>query len=153
MSNTRPRTALLGIALAVAGLIAAVLVPSTSAGAAPATVSVDGQANASAARNYYGAIALAFTGGAYGWSKNYSSKRAALRVAQKECKNASSTPSSCRKIAWVANGCLSVAVRWNGNNVARYGWAYRRSKSAATFAAINECGGNCRKRVTICSKG
>lgn len=156
MSVSRSRMLLVGIALAVAGLLAA-LVPATSgiAGAAttPAAVAAQAEANvaAKAARNYYGAIALAYTGGAVGWSYDYSTKRSALNRAQRECKSASNFPSSCHKIAWVRNGCLALAVRWNGSNIAHWGWGSASSKRAAYNRALDECGSNCRKRAYTCT--
>lgn len=102
-------------------------------------------------RYYFGAISLAFRGGAVGYSYDYRTKRAALRALYRKCRSASSYPGSCRKIVWVRNGCAALAVRWQGSNIARYGWGVARTRRAAYRTALNKCGARCVKRVYVCT--
>lgn len=140
-------------------LLAVALAASLLFAAAPASaVSVPGPPTADPPGSsvqvygrYYGAIALAMTGGAVGWSYDYGTKRAALRRAYRECKSRSDYPWTCEKIAWVRNGCLALAVRWNGGYVARYGWAARSTKRSAYWAALDKCGPGCVKRAYTCT--
>lgn len=120
--------------------------------AAPVEEAAGLGASLSASGRWYGAIALAFDDGAAGWSYNYKTKRKALTRAQKECKKASDFPGSCRKIAWVRNGCLAVAVLWNGSMVADYGWGLARSKRKAYLNALDDCGPDCKRRAVTCTK-
>lgn len=99
---------------------------------------------------YYGAISLA-SDAAVGYSYDYSTKTKALNAAQKACKRASRRDSTCRKIVWVRNGCAAVAIKWNGRQVTRYGWAVRDSKNAAIKAAKSKCGKTCIVRAYTCT--
>lgn len=149
MSVARSRVILLGVALAAAGLIAALLVPATTAGATP---SADASAQVGAAAvNYYGSIALSARDNSVGWSYDYRTKRGAIKRAKRECRKASNYPWTCKKVGWVRNGCLALAVRTSGGSVARWASAYRGSKRAAYRAAKNRCGPGCRKRAYTCT--
>ena len=56
------------------------------------------------------------------------------------CKKASDTPWSCRKIAWVRNGCPALAVRWNDNGtIARYKWGVGATRPCVS-QRLNKCG-------------
>lgn len=100
--------------------------------------------------NNYGAVSIAADGG-FGYTYDYSSKSKAIAAAQKNCKKASNDPATCTKVAWVRNGCLSVAIRWDGYNVTRYGWAFASSKSAAAARAKKECGKRCKQLGWVCT--
>lgn len=152
MSTTRNRS--LRFLVAFGAGIAAIAAPALPATAAPAqwapTVVAPG-AVISAYGDNYGAIALAMTGGAVGWSYDFGTKRGAFRRAVRECKSASDYPWTCKKIAWVKNGCLAVAVRWDGNYVDRYGWGAANSKRQAYLRALDECGFQCKRRAYTCT--
>jgi len=152
MSVTVKRT--VRFAIAVGAGLAAVAAPALPASAAPATyvpTVVAPGAVISAYGDNYGAIALAMTGGAVGWSYDYSTKRFAFKRAMRACKNASDYPWTCKKIAWVKNGCLAVAVRWDGNYVDRYGWGAAATKRQAYLRALDECGYQCKRRAYTCT--
>ena len=68
-----------------------------------------------------------------------------------ECRRASDYPKTCQKVASVRNGCLAVAVRWDGDFISRYGWAVRPTKKQAYRAAKRECGKRCVRRGAVCS--
>ena len=140
------------ILITVVAALAAALDGAVAVQAAPSDDTSGLGASLSAKGRWYGAIALAFDDGAYGTSWNYKTKRKALKRAQKECKNYSDYPSSCRKIAWVRNGCLAVAVLWNGSMVADYGGGLARSKRKAYLNALDDCGPDCKKRAYTCTK-
>lgn len=146
---------IVGALVASIALLAATLMMGAPAGAARVpTPPVTTPAAATAYyTNYYGAISLAMTGGAVGWSYDYATKWQALRRAQNECKSKSNYPWSCQKIAWVRNGCLAVAVRWNGSDIERYGWAVRETKRSAYLAAKAKCGYACVRRAHTCTSG
>ncbi|MDP4014485.1 MAG: DUF4189 domain-containing protein [Candidatus Nanopelagicales bacterium] len=147
MSVFRTRLVILLASLAVLG---SALVAGTSAGAAsPPTTAQQPDRSVSTYRNNFGAISLAFKGGAVGWSYDYSTRKKAVKRAHRQCRSRSST--KCTKIAWVRNGCLAVAVRWSGSNVTYYGWAVRGSKKKAYRAAKRECGGKCVRRAFTCT--
>ena len=140
--------------IAVGAGLAAIAAPALPATAAPAQVVpavVAPGAVISAYGDNYGAIALAMTGGAVGWSYDYGTKRQAFRRAVRECKSASDYPWTCKKIAWVKNGCLAVAVRWDGNYVDRYGWGAASTKRQAYLRALDECGYQCKRRAYTCT--
>lgn len=101
--------------------------------------------------NYYGAISLAYRGGAVGYSYDYGSASKALSVAQAKCKKATPYDSTCHKIAWVRNGCLALSLKWSGANPVRYGWAVRSSKKSAINAANRVCGAGCSMRAWVCT--
>lgn len=152
MSDARKLTPRFLLALAAA--IMALLATTMPVAAAPAGTSAKAPepgAAVSAYGNYYGAIALAMRGGAVGWSYDYGSKWGALRKAKRECKSASSYPWTCKKIAWVRNGCLAIAVQWAGNNISQYGWGVARGKRGAYWRALDECGPYCVKRAYTCT--
>jgi hypothetical protein len=140
------------ILITVVAAVATALGGAVAVQAAPADDSSGVGASLSAYGRWYGAIALAMDDGAAGWSYDYKTKRKALKRAQRECKKFSDFPSSCRKIAWVRNGCLAVAVLWNGSMVADYGWGIARSKRKAYFNALDDCGPNCKRRAYTCTK-
>ena len=137
-------TMVAALATALGGAVPVQAAPSDDAAGLGASLSAYGR--------WYGAIAVAFDDGAYGRSWNYKTKRKALNRAQKECKRYSDFPSSCRKLAWVRNGCLAVAVSWNGSMVADYGWGIARSKRKAYVNALNDCGPDCKKLTYTCTK-
>lgn len=153
MSNARSR--LLKAVIALLASLATVLAGAVPAGAADGPGSPQGVrpgAAISAYGYYYGAIALARTGGAVGWSYDYSTRRAAFRRAMNECRASSDYPWSCERIAWVRNGCLAVAVRWDGDFIDYYGWGVARTKRAAYWRALDECGAGCVRRVYTCTR-
>lgn len=130
----------------------ALAVPGAPAAAAERTADVPRPGAAiSAYYNNYGAIALAMTGGAVGWSYDYPTKRLAGKWAQYECKSSSDYPWTCKKIAWVRNGCLALAVRYDGIYVDVYGWGTARTKRAAYQRALAECGYGCKRRAWTCT--
>jgi hypothetical protein len=138
-----------GLAVSIA-LLASLIAP---AGASPSAVPTESaDSTAAAYGRYYGAIALSRADGAVGWSYDFSTKRKAGKRALKECRKASDTPWSCRKVAWVRNGCLALAVRWNDNGtIARYKWGVGRNKAPAYRAALNKCGWGCVRRAYTCT--
>ena len=70
-----------------------------------------------------------------GWSYDFRTKKRAGKRALRECKEGLRHTWSCRKIAWVRNGCLALAVRWNDNGtIARYKWGVGRNKALRTSA-------------------
>ncbi len=140
------------ILIAVIAALATALSGAVAVQAAPADDPSGLGASLSAKGRWYGAIAVAFDDGASGWSYNYKTKRKAFKRAQKECKKSSDFPSSCRKIAWVRNGCLAVAVLWNGSMVADTGWGIARSKRKAYLNALDDCGPECKRLTYTCTK-
>lgn len=137
----------IGVVFVAIALLASVLVP---AGATPQGSPAD--SSAAVAGRYYGAIALSRADGAVGWSYDYRTKRRAGKKALRECRKASDTSWSCKKIAWVRNGCLALAVRWNSNGtIARYEWGVGRNKGPAYRAALDKCGPNCKRRAYTCT--
>ena len=142
---------ILGVLVASLALFTATVMTGAPAGAAR----VPDPSVPTAARygNTYGALSLAMSGGAVGWSNGYSTKWQALRRAQNECKSTSDYPWTCRKIAWVRNGWLALAVRWDGNNIERYGWAVGSTKRYAYWAAKDKCGYGLVRRASTNSFG
>lgn len=152
MSAARSRMILAAVALAAAGMVASLLVPSTTAGAASSAAASAQAGVAARAVNYYGSIALSPADGAVGWSYDYRTRRGAIKRAKRECRQASDYPWRCRKVGWVRNGCLALAVRWNGSGgIARWASAYRYGKRAAYRAAKKRCGPGCRRRAFTCT--
>ena len=149
MSTVRRRlvTMLVAVFATLAGLLAAT-VPA-AADPVPAPVGVG--ASVSAYGDLYGAIALAMSGGAVGWSYDYGTKGAAFRRALNACRAHSDYPWSCEKIVWVLNGCAAVAVSWSGNDIYSYGWGIARSKRVAYWRALDKCGPDCVKRAYTCT--
>lgn len=147
--NLTPRF-LLVLAAAIVALLATTM-PVAAAPAGTSAKAPEPGAAVSAYGYYYGAISMSMGDGAVGWSYDYSTKWRAKYRAQAKCRSASSTPWRCRKIAWVRNGCLAVAVQWSGNSIARYGWGIARTKRAAYWRALDECGPYCVKRVYTCT--
>lgn len=151
MSASRVRRSIGAVIASIALLVASLL---TAAPAGAARLPAPPPAAPPTAISYYnnyGAIALAMTGGAVGWSYDYASKWQALRAAKNACKSRSSYPWTCEKIAWVRNGCLALAVAWDGDYIDHYGWAVRSTKRAAYWAAKQECGPGCVKRAYTCT--
>ncbi|HRY11044.1 MAG: DUF4189 domain-containing protein [Actinobacteria bacterium] len=144
-----PLRSLIGGSILALALLLSLLIP--TAGVA-GTVSDQGSSSVSAVRRYYGALALSRADGAVGWSYDYRTKAKAGRAALRECKKASATPWSCRKIVWVRNGCVALAVRWNDNGtIARYAWGVARNKAPAYRKALNKCGYGCKRRAWTCT--
>lgn len=141
---------IIGVLIASLALLATSLASGASAGG-PDVSDPPAPPTASAYYNYYGAISLAMTGGAVGWAYDYSTKWQALRSAQRACKSRSSYPWSCEKIAWVRNGCLAVAVSWDGEYIDYYGWGVANTKRQAYWRALDECGYGCVKRAYTCT--
>lgn len=141
---------IIGVLVASLALVATSLVSGASAGAVDAPAPPTAPAVA-AYYNYYGAISLAMTGGAVGWAYDYGTKWQALRSAQRACKSRSSYPWSCEKVAWVRNGCLAVAVNWDGDYIDYYGWGVANTKRQAYWRALDECGYGCVKRAYTCT--
>lgn len=151
--NTSRRPVLLAALLTALAAASAPLTPGAHASTADALAGgAPTPPEAAAFWDNYGAISLAFTGGAVGWSYDYGTKASAKRAAQRACRARSDYPWSCRKIAWVRNGCLALAVRWdNDGDVSRYGWAVRRNRTAAYRVAKRECGWGCVRRAYTCT--
>jgi len=144
------RALITGSILAMA-LLMSLLIPASGAGVAQ-PVNDQGRSSIAAVNRYYGALALSRADGAVGWSYDYRTKRKAGKAALRECKKASETPWSCRKIVWVRNGCVALAVRWNDNGtIARYRWAVAMKKSTAYRKALNKCGYGCKRRAYTCT--
>lgn len=140
---------ILGVAVVAFALLASILLP---AGATSAPGDSTSDSTAAAYGRYYGAIALSRADGAVGWSYDFRTKKRAGKRALRECKKASDAPWSCRKIAWVRNGCLALAVRWNSNGtIARYKWGVARNKGPAYRKALNKCGYGCKRRAYTCT--
>lgn len=133
------------VVLTSAALTAGLLIAPQAAADAPATPT-----STVAATGTYGAIAVA-SDGAWGRSWNYRKKSRAGKRAMWQCRQASDYPKTCEKVAWVRNGCLAVAVRWNGDFINRYGWAARSSKKKAYRAAKRKCGKRCVRLASVCS--
>ena len=94
-------------ALTVAAVLAAVsLTFASSASAAPA------EERERAGRVYYGAIALA-SDGAFGYSYDFGTKRAALNAAHQRCRQRSDYPGTCTKVGWIRNACGAVSVKYD----------------------------------------
>jgi hypothetical protein len=129
-------------ALTLAAVLAGVsLTFASSAGAAPAEQSKQ------AGRVYYGAIALA-SDGAFGYSYDFATKRAALDAAQQRCRQRSEYPGTCTKIGWIRNACGAVAVKYDRQGfVSRYKFGWGGTKRAAIAAAKRNFGGTIRTWV------
>ncbi len=129
-------------ALTVAAVMAvASLTFASSASAAPADESER------AGRVYYGAIALA-ADGAFGYSYDFGTKRAALDAAHQRCRQRSDFPSTCTKAGWIRNACGAVAVKYDREDfVDRYKFGWGRTKRAAVAAAKRDFGGEIRTWV------
>lgn len=139
MNSTRFPAVLLTSAALTAGLLIA---PQAAADPPqPTTVAASGS---------YGAIAIA-SDGAWGRAWGYRTKKKAGKWAMWECRRSSDYPKTCQKVAWVRNGCLGVAVRWNGDFIDRYGWAARSTKKQAYRAAKRKCGKRCVRLASVCS--
>ncbi len=137
---------LIGGAILAVALLLAMLIPAAGAGVSR-TIS-----GPSISGMYYGAIALSRVDGAVGWSYDYGTKATAGKAALRECKKASTVPWSCRKIVWVRNGCVALAVRWNDNGtIGRYAWGVASNKATAYSKALNKCGYGCQRRAWTCT--
>jgi len=147
--NLTPRF-LLVLAAAIAALLATTM-PVAAAPAGTSAKAPEPGAAVSAYGYYYGSIALAMRGGAVGWSYDYGNKWVAMNRAKQACKSKSNYPWTCRKIAWVRNGCLAVAVSWSGNYISSYGWGIARTKRVAYARAKNKCGPYCVRRAYTCT--
>lgn len=140
------------VAAAAGTALAAGLVAGPPASAVPEPPVADPPVSALAYRNYYGAIALATVGGAVGWSYDFRTKKRAFKVAMRECRKASSYPWSCRKVAWVRNWCIGLAVLWDAdNNIAYYDYGAGRTKKKAYRKALRKCGPGCVRRAYTCT--
>lgn len=146
------RNHVLKVLVALLAALAAIFATVTPAGASAEPTPAKPGASISVYGYYYGAIALAMTGGAVGWSYDFGTKRAAFRRAMNECIAASDYPWTCEKIAWVRNGCLAVAVQWDGDYISYYGWGVARTKRQAYWRALDECGYGCVKRAYTCTR-
>ncbi|MEZ5186928.1 MAG: DUF4189 domain-containing protein [Candidatus Nanopelagicales bacterium] len=147
---TRSLRLLVGALFVAFALLVAALVPADAA--RPAAQGIEPGSAIAVSGRYYGAIALSRADGAVGWSYNFKTKRKAGKRALRECKDASDTPWSCKKIAWVRNGCLALAVRWNSNGtIARYAWGLGRNKRPAYENALRKCGSKCKRRAYTCT--
>ena len=129
-------------ALTVAALLAGVsLTFASSASAATADESKR------AGRAYFGAIALA-SDGAFGYSYDFGTKRAALNAAHQRCRQRSDYPGTCTKVGWIRNACGAVAVKYDRQGfVSRYKFGWGGTKQAAIAAAKRNFGGVIRTWV------
>ena len=131
---------------AAGGMLLVPLAVSAPATAAPAVQT------GSARSWYYGAISVAMTDGAGGYSYDYGTKKSAKRAAQRACKNKSNYPSSCRKIVWVRNGCAAVVAKyWSDGSVRRYAWGIGSTKRQAINRAKAELNYTGRTNTWVCT--
>ncbi|MCU0278446.1 MAG: DUF4189 domain-containing protein [Candidatus Nanopelagicales bacterium] len=150
MMSGRLQSLVGGVIFAIA-LLLSMFIPTSGSGVAR-TASDHGGSAVSAVGMYYGAIALSRVDGAVGWSYDYRSKAAAGKAALRECKQSSTVPWSCRKIVWVRNGCVALAVRWNDNGtIGSYAWGVASNKASAYRKALNKCGYGCQRRAWTCT--
>lgn len=131
--------------------VVALALPGAAAATAPAADPPRPAAAISAYAHNYGAISLAMTGRGVGWSYDYPTKRLAGKWAQYECKEIADYPWTCKKIAWVRDGCLAVAARYDGIDVDAYGWGSASTKRGAYQRALAECGYGCKRRAWTCT--
>lgn len=110
--------------VSVAGAAVA-LAATTFAGPANADVTVD---SSTSARNYYGAMSLNTRTLAVGMYNDASTRSGAERMALKRCQQWRS-PSYCKKVVWVRNGCAAIAIKYDSKNrPVRYASAYGSQK-------------------------
>ncbi|MCB8836057.1 DUF4189 domain-containing protein [Aurantimonas sp. VKM B-3413] len=96
----------------------------------------------------YGAIAYSQSSGAFGFSHDYPSRRAAERRALSEC---SARSRGCRTAIWFTKACGAVAVGHRGG----WGSAWGSSPRVASRKALGQCArhtSNCSVLVTHCSR-
>ncbi|MGV3551523.1 DUF4189 domain-containing protein [Rhizobium sp.] len=112
-----------------------------------ATLGLSFPAAASAAN--YGAIAYSQRSGAYGWSTNFRTQRAAEQGAMARCRERAN---DCRIAVWFRDACGALAVGGDGG----WGADWGRNLRAAENKAANVCSGysyNCRIVVSKCNSG
>jgi hypothetical protein len=141
----------IGVLIAPLTVLALAMPGTPAVAAAPSADPPRPGATISAYVHNYGAIALAMTGGAVGWSYDYPNKWLAGKRAKNECKQSSDYPWTCKKIAWVRDGCLALAVRYDGMFVDVYGWGTASTKRGAYLRALDECGYGCKRRAYTCT--
>ncbi len=129
-------------AMTVAAVLAAVsLAFASSAAAAPA------EDSPRAGRTYFGAIALA-SDGAFGYSFDFGTKRAALNAAHQRCRQRSEYPGTCTKVGWIRNACGAVSVKYDRQGfVSRYKFGWGGTKAIAIAQARRNFGGTIRAWV------
>jgi len=123
-----------------------------------AMVLLIGKFNTTKAQNYYAAIAVSPSSGAYGWANNYQTQDSAKAEALRQC---ATVTSDCNFVAWVWNWCAilfqgELVNPCTGERTGRRGsWAgvYRSIEVAATFARKDcECRAvGCQMSLTLCA--
>ncbi len=98
-------------------------------------------------RLYYGAISLA-SDGAFGYSYDFGTKRAAQNAAQQRCRQHSDYPGTCTQVGWFRNACGAVAVKYDREGfVSRYKFGWGTTKPRAVAQARRNFGGTIRTWV------
>ena len=86
--------------------------------------------------------------GAYGYSHNYNSFRAARRRALSECRG-----DNCRIVTTIDGNCAAYATDHN-RSCGAWGWGRAATRGRARQIALDYClengGRNCRVRVSVC---
>lgn len=110
---------------------------------APAVAAAHARAGvaAAAARNYWGAIAIANRDYAWGVSYDWPRKIGARKRAMRHCRRASNFPGSCKLNMFVVNQCGAYAWKRKPNGQLRWGWGRARLQAPAIRMARKRAGG------------
>ncbi|MEQ6900135.1 DUF4189 domain-containing protein [Nocardioides sp. YIM 152588] len=160
----------------IAAVLAAALVAGTAATAPAARAATDGSDRDAAAlttarydagqrptarrgctKRCFGAISVNPKDGVAYSVINLSQKKAAVKTAQRRCKNRSDHPGQCRKAAWTRNACAAAAARVHDGQVVAWGGDWGQTKKRAirkakkAVRAISSPPGKIKKWSAVCT--
>ncbi|UMG93835.1 DUF4189 domain-containing protein [Nocardioides sp. TF02-7] len=101
-------------------------------------------------RKCFGAVSMS-RDQAWGGYINTPTRKGAIQRAHKRCKSLSNYPGQCRKLGWVRNGCMAVAIKTNSQGwITSWATGYANRKAVANRKAKKRNGGG-KIRASICT--
>lgn len=154
--STQRTTKTFGLLIAVVAALAlalTTLVP-TSASANDDVAKREGsvvKADGKLPRAYFGAISLNLRDGKIGLANDKRTKRGALRAAVANCKKKSAHDASCKRTAWVKNGCGALALKKKADGSWRQGYGVAFNLAPAKRKALRKAGKGAKVVAWVCT--